>query len=66
MTRYSRDYYRTRAIQRQRDPEQDAKNAAAREAIRLRVEAALAGVPQIQALNAAAERAAAESTWGTC
>ena len=56
MTRYSRDYYRTRAIQRQRDPEQDAKNAAAVEAVRQRVNARLASVPQLQQLNAAAQR----------
>lgn len=54
MTRLSREYYRARALERRRSPDQDAKNANAADAIRRRIEALLVGSPLIQQLNAAA------------
>ncbi len=55
MTGRSRDYYRTMAIQsRPRDPVHDAQMAARSAAARARFDAALAVMPLIQQLNAAA------------
>lgn len=54
MSRIDCAYYRKRALARRKKPGQDAENDAAAEAIRKRVSAQLAGMPQIQALNAAA------------
>lgn len=51
---HSRDHYRQRALARRRDPEQGARNAARIDAIRGRMDALLAGLPQIEALNARA------------
>lgn len=52
MVTYSRDYFRQRALARRRDPEQGARNAARIDALRGRMDALLAGQPQIEALNA--------------
>jgi hypothetical protein len=58
MAKYSKDFYRSRAIARRRDPEQDARNVAASEAIRAKVASHLAASPLIQRLNAAVAAAA--------
>ena len=52
MVTYSRDYFRQRALARRRDPEQGARNATRIDALRGRMDALLAGQPQIEALNA--------------
>jgi hypothetical protein len=49
-------YYRKRALERRKKPGQDEANEAAAEAIRQRVAEQLAGMPQIQAMNAAVAR----------
>ncbi|RZL39866.1 MAG: hypothetical protein EOP35_02610 [Rubrivivax sp.] len=68
MTGHSRNFYRMRAIQaRPRDPELDARNAAAAERVKQRVAASLESSLAIQQLMAAAAQLEApESTWGTC
>lgn len=56
MSAADRAHYRRRAIQRRRDPGQDAKNEAAAAAVAQRVAALLAAEPLLQRLNAEAAR----------
>lgn len=53
MSMRSRDYYRSRAIQRRRDPNLDARLAASSAAFRTRFNAMLDESPLIRQLNAA-------------
>lgn len=59
-----RHHFRRQAIQRRRDPEIDARTAEASAAMRARFEAALAKMPAVQQLAAAA-RAEERPTAGT-
>lgn len=59
-----REYFRRRAIERRRDPSQDARNAAASAALQERVAQQLAQSPLIQRLIAETPQPAASSGTG--
>lgn len=61
MARYSKDYYRSQALARRRDPQQDIRNAEAMAAVAARVAAQLEVCPVNQRLNEVARSKA-----GTC